>query len=57
MDRSFNYIQRSDNLARDGGSVVGAEEPCQPEIGDLRVHVGVQQDVARLQVAVDDSDL
>jgi len=56
-DRSTTGLQRSDSLARDGGSLVGAEEPCQPEIGDLRVHVGVEKDVAGLQIAVDDSDL
>ena len=51
------YLQCPDDSACEGSRLVAVEEPCQPEIGDLWVHVGVQQDVAGLEITVHDLDL
>ena len=47
---------RPHHLAADGLAVLDLQPLGQAEVGDLRRAVGVEQDVGRLQVAVDDPD-
>ncbi len=47
---------RPHDLAADGVAILDLQPLGQAEVGDLRRAVGVEQDVGRLQVAVDDPD-
>jgi hypothetical protein len=50
----YYYLLRADDPGGVGLGDVGAEDPGHAEVGDLGAHVAVQEDVAGLEVPVDD---
>jgi hypothetical protein len=51
------YLLGSDEGSRDGLRLVPAEDPGEAKVGNLGVHVGVEQDVAGLEITVDNLEL
>ena len=53
----IEYSLGADDTVGDGLSLVSTEDPREAEVRDLGVHVRVQQDVAGLEVTVDNFEL
>jgi len=51
-----DVTMRAGDRGGDGLGDVGAEDPGHAEVGDLGVHVTVQEDLAGLEVPVDDPE-